>query len=97
MLQMTEKSDPDPDAQALNYTIAGAGCSPPHRLAGWRRFFPSQRAADEGSSGDSNEEYKDSVPTAKWSLGILNDKKTEEVPGQYPVYSLYSFTMQCRF
>jgi hypothetical protein len=80
---MTEKPTPDSDAQAPNRTTAGAGNIPPHRPAGWKRFFPSQKASDEGSSGDSNEEYKDDVPTAKWSLGILNDKKTEEVPGQY--------------
>lgn len=81
MLQMTEKSNPESDAQALNCTTAGVESSPPDRLAGWKRFFASRRGGDEGSSGDSNEEYKDIVPTAKWSLGILNDKKTEEVPG----------------
>jgi hypothetical protein len=79
---MTEKSKPDSNAQALNPTPAGAGVPPPHRLAGWRSFFLSQKAADEDSSGESNEDDKNTVPTAKWSLGILNDKKTEEVPGQ---------------
>lgn len=46
-------------------------------------FLLSRKIAEEGSSVDSVEEDKDTQPIEKWSLGILNDKKTEEVPGHY--------------
>ena len=39
-----------------------------------------QEAAVESSSSSVDDE-KDTPPAEKWSLGILNDKRTEEVPG----------------
>lgn len=48
---------------------------------GWRRHQPPQNTAVE-SSANSVDEEKDVRPTEKWSLGILNDKRTEEVPGR---------------
>lgn len=51
---------------------------------GWRRFLPNRKTRLEsmGSSISSEKER----PPEKWSMGILNDKKTEEVPGkQIPV------------
>lgn len=47
----------------------------------WRRFFSDSTASD-GSDPVSK--------PSKWSLGILNDKKTIEVPGQY-AYRTRSF------
>jgi hypothetical protein len=49
-------------------------------LRGWRRNTIPQEAAVESSSSSVDGE-KDTPPTEKWSLGILNDKRTEEVPG----------------
>lgn len=46
----------------------------------WRRQNPAQNAAVE-SSASSVDEEKEVPPTEKWSLGILNDKGTDEVPG----------------
>jgi len=39
-----------------------------------------QEAAVESSSSSVDGE-KDIPPAERWSLGILNDKRTEEVPG----------------
>jgi hypothetical protein len=47
---------------------------------GWRRNTTPQEAAVESSSSSVDGE-KDIPPAEKWSLGILNDKRTEEVPG----------------
>lgn len=80
---MAVESNPAAGTQSLNSTSARVGETQPQKPTGWKRFLPSRKAADEGSSVDSNEEFKDDVPTAKWNLGILNDKETEEVPGQY--------------
>ncbi|KAL9619322.1 MAG: hypothetical protein Q9160_006087 [Pyrenula sp. 1 TL-2023] len=46
---------------------------------GWRRFLPNRKTRLEsmGSSISSEKER----PPEKWSMGILNDRKTEEVPG----------------
>ena len=49
-------------------------------LRGWRRRTSPQNEPVE-SSGSSVDGEKDTPPTERWSLGILNDKKTEEVPG----------------
>jgi hypothetical protein len=47
---------------------------------GWRRNTILHEAAVESSSSSVDGE-KDTPPAEKWSLGILNDKRTEEVPG----------------
>jgi hypothetical protein len=47
---------------------------------GWRRNTMPQEAAGKSSSSSVDGE-KDTPPAEKWSLGILNDKRTEEVPG----------------
>ena len=33
---------------------------------------------------ESENDEKDQAPVERWSLGILNDTRTEEVPGMYP-------------
>jgi hypothetical protein len=50
----------------------------------WRRFWGAtkasrQEAASSGNSTDGYDEIK-SKPE-KWSLGVLNDRETDEVPG----------------
>jgi hypothetical protein len=55
--------------------------NPQPKRYGWGRYFKNEpRAA--GSSSSSIDSEKDIPPAEKWSLGILNDKKTDEVPGQ---------------
>jgi hypothetical protein len=49
---------------------------------GWKRNKRHQNEAVE-SSASSVDEEKDILPTEKWSLGILNDKRTDEVPGTW--------------
>lgn len=50
----------------------------------WRRFLGGKKKAphEVASSGTSTDGFDDikSKPE-KWSLGVLNDKETEEVPG----------------
>lgn len=46
-----------------------------------------QEAAVESSSSSVDDE-KDIPPAEKWSLGILNDKRTEEVPGM-PIATIH--------
>ncbi len=47
----------------------------------WRRFFvgPKPEVSSSAVSSDGYEEVK--TRPEKWSLGVLNDKETEEVPG----------------
>jgi hypothetical protein len=54
---------------------------------GWRRNTMPQEAAVESSSSSVDDE-KDIPPPEKWSLGILNDKRTEEVPGM-PIATIH--------
>jgi hypothetical protein len=53
---------------------------------GWRRFTMPQEAAVE-SSFSSVDGEEDIPPAERWSLGILNDKRTEEVPGMPDRYN----------
>ena len=58
---------------------------PPRRK--WRSFFGRDSAAND------NESEKTEGRPIKWSLGVLNDRQTHEVPGMYlapgnPVWSL---------
>jgi hypothetical protein len=70
-------------AREGNTSAAQKGKTSDQQTAGWRRLLGSRKIADESSSVNSIDEYKDEAPTERWSLGILNDKKTEEVPGQH--------------
>ena len=66
-----EKQEPTPDS-------SGAIAS---KISKWRRFFGSARPELPSSavSSDDCEEVK--RRPEKWSLGVLNDAETEEVPG----------------
>lgn len=54
------------------------------RIPKWRRVLggshPAQEPVDSDKSTDEYAEMK-SRPE-KWSMGVLNDRETEEVPGQ---------------
>ena len=50
----------------------------------WRRFLGATKAsqpeaASSGNSTDGYDEFK--AKPEKWSLGVLNDRETDEVPG----------------
>lgn len=50
----------------------------------WRRFLGGKRKTpceveSSGTSTDGTDDIK--AKSEKWSLGVLNDKETEEVPG----------------
>ncbi len=51
------------------------------KIRGWRKNFKNQTAAPVSSTSSMNAE-KDDPPAEKWTLGILSDKKTDEVPGE---------------
>jgi hypothetical protein len=53
----------------------------------WRINTMPQEIAVESSSSSVDDE-KDIPPPEKWSLGILNDKRTEEVPGM-PIATIH--------
>ncbi len=80
---MSKESTSAAGAQAVNSTAAPKDKTQQSQPTGWKRLLPSRKTTDEASSVDSVEEYKDDPdpPIEKWSLGILNDKETEEVPG----------------
>ena len=73
--------DRNPSADTENEKINPV--NPPEQK-GWRRLFKgSQKARSRSSSnGSSLEQDKTENPPEKWTMGILNDKKTEEVPGE---------------
>lgn len=51
----------------------------------WRRMLggtkPAQEPASSGSSVDEDNGNK--VKPERWSMGVLNDKQTDEVPGTF--------------
>ena len=79
---MNPNNDPvvDSEQSGRNAKVPAKRRPLPKMLRGWRRQTVSQNAPVE-SSGSSVDDEKDIPPTEKWSLGILNDKRTEEVPG----------------
>lgn len=85
---MSEQSPPATREQIVKHTTAQEEKRHQPASRGWRRLLPSPQAADEGSSVDSVEEYKNHTRIEKWSLGIRNDKETEEVPGRCIVSTL---------
>ena len=51
----------------------------------WRQILGSNKSAQEptssGSSFDGDD--GDKARPEKWSMGVLNDKRTDEVPGKF--------------
>jgi Na+/melibiose symporter-like transporter len=78
---MSDESTSIASARAVNSAPGQREETQQQQSTGRRRFLLSRKTADEVSSIDSAEEYKEGPPVEKWSLGILNDKRTEEVPG----------------
>lgn len=50
------------------------------QLLGKKHPLPDVSSTSDGSSTDGYDEAK--APPEKWSMGVLNDKQTEEVPGK---------------
>lgn len=82
---MSEQSASAPANRTTKPTTAQREKRQQPQTRGWRRLLPSRQPTEEASSVDSVEDYKNDGRIEKWSLGILNDKKTEEVPGQRTV------------
>ncbi len=54
---------------------------PETKARGWRSFFGSGSTnRDSTSSAEDLENEK--VKPEKWSMGVLNDRETDEVPGK---------------
>lgn len=51
----------------------------------WRQILGSTRSAQEPTSYGSSIDGDDGVKARpeKWSMGVLNDKQTDEVPGTF--------------
>ena len=89
-LNMVDKSTSVTGAKAVNLRAVRREQSQMQQSAGWKETLRFDKAAHER---DSVEQSKDDVFVEKWSLGILNDKHTEEVPGQYNPQELRSSTI----
>lgn len=55
--------------------------NPASEFQGWRTLF-GLRAARARTSDEIPEVYPGREKPTKWSMGILNDKETNEVPGE---------------
>ena len=56
------------------------------RVGPWKKFFgSSSRRQAQPSPTESAEEYHEAKQREpeKWSMGVLNDKETDEVPGTF--------------
>ena len=67
---------------AVDTSIPGEETKAPQsqRRAWWKSRKKEEKDV-HASSGESDNEEQAERPPERWSLGILNDKKTEEVPG----------------
>ena len=57
---------------------------PAPKVAPWRRFLGGSKASQQKTLSSENSTDDDDVPKKKpekWSMGVLNDTETEEVPG----------------
>ena len=71
----------DPGIGEKQESAVGPGEANTSKQLGWRRFFGGTKLelSSAAVSSDGYEEVK--MRPEKWSLGVLNDKETEEVPG----------------
>ena len=77
-------ANPDPGASTAETKEDLSHDTNLSKATGWRSRLGRRKAAPQpassGSSTDGFEEVKNRPE--KWSLGVLNDRETEEVPGQ---------------
>ena len=74
------------DASHEHDTAAGhsaeRSAEAPASIPRWRRILGRSAAREEPANIDASiDEYDEKARPEKWSMGVLNDKKTEEVPG----------------
>lgn len=81
-----EKSDDLPPGRSERSEGPAQTGHPTTKVSIWRQLLGIQQApsglssTSDGSSIDGDDEIK--AKPEKWSMGVLNDKKTEEVPGK---------------
>lgn len=74
----------------------GPGESPrPPRRVEWKQLLGVKRDARHptGTLEDNDDPNADSSQREKWTMGIMNDKQTEEVPGE-AVLPFYPYNKQ---
>jgi len=83
----SEKAGDAPIDQQRSSEPAAPTFAPPKRnVPKWRQYLGLSKAelglatASPKSSTDGDEEMK--AKPEKWSMGVLNDRETEEVPGE---------------
>ncbi len=68
---------------------AGDGSQVNRFRSRFRSFFGRNSGSNSGSDpAEDMQDDRGDLPT-KWSMGVLNDKLTHEVPGEYREYPLY--------
>jgi len=73
----------DPAVGEKQEPAAGPDAATTWRIPTWRRFFGGLKP-EPSSSVVSSEGYEEAkTRPEKWSLGVLNDRETEEVPGTW--------------
>ena len=75
----SESTDPALGEKQEPTTEPGGGSAV--KVSRWRSFFggPKPETSSSAVSSDGYDEVK--ARPEKWSLGVLNDRETEEVPG----------------
>lgn len=81
MVQNTDLALDRPEQDKPGPGISGPETESPSKPKGWMRYWKRQTVMPD-SSDNSIDGEKEYPPTERWTLGILNDKKTEEVPGE---------------
>ena len=83
--------------QGLADAATDSNLAPPSKESGWKKFFGgkarqgSQQTEGSETSTDGEEDIK--APIEKWSLGVLNDKFTDEVPGTFDLILLFTLAV----
>ncbi len=81
-------------AMTTNEQPSGRSLQPPEsvtvhqagtKVSSWRRIFRGTKSAQEPSTSGSSidGEHGNKAKPEKWSMGVLNDRETDEVPGTF--------------
>ena len=84
MASNLQSNDPTLRQNEKAHPAAATSERPAVKASNWRRLFPSKKPPQKeaGSSGTSTNEHDEiKAKPEKWSMGVLNDKETDEVPG----------------
>lgn len=74
-----------PSGRTLQPSESPAGSQAKAKVPLWRQIWGSTKSARELTSSGSSIDGDDGNKTRpeKWSMGVLNDKQTDEVPGTF--------------